>query len=94
MSYYRLYFMDTYSGHIERFEEFEAADDGEATAFAESKQGTLAVELWCSRRKVTRFEPLDLASQLLAQRRALKLVKAKVEPEPCAEDDQSQNRSA
>ncbi len=94
MSYYRLYFMSSFTGHIERFEEFGAGDDREAVAVAETKQGPLALELWCSHRKVAQLDAIDLASQLLAQRRVLKAVKAQVEPEPGAENTQSQDRSA
>lgn len=93
MSYYRLYFMSSFSGHIERFEEFEASDDGEAVALAKTKQGQLALELWCSRRKVAQVEALDLASQLLAKRRELKGVKAQVEPSTDLEETQSESRS-
>lgn len=95
MSYYRLYFMDSFSGHIERFEEFDALDDGEAMAFAKSMTGPKALELWCQHRKVTRLESLDIASQLLAQRRKLKAVKTQIEP-PRIDDDKdlSENRSA
>lgn len=94
MSYYRLYFMRTFSGHIERFEEFDAADDREAVALAEARRGGLALELWCSRRKVARLEALDLASQLLEQRRAQKAVKAQLQPMPGAQDTRPENRSA
>ena len=93
MSYYRLYFMSSFSGHIERFEEFEADDDAQAIAFAEANQCALALELWCSRRKVARVEPSDLASQLLTKRRELKGVKAQVEPTTNLNDTQSESRS-
>lgn len=94
MTYYRLYFMHVFSGHIDRFEEIEADDDSQAVATVETKQGSLALELWCSHRKVARFEPIDLASQLLAERRHLKSVKALLEPTPEAADEQQSNRSA
>ena len=32
MRYYRLYFMDRFSGHIDHFREFEADDDAAALA--------------------------------------------------------------
>jgi len=35
MLYYRLYFMDRFSGHIEHHREFEAEDDEAAIATAE-----------------------------------------------------------
>ena len=55
MSDYRLYFMEAFSGHIERFEEFDAADDVAAVVLAETRQGPLSLELWCSHRKVARL---------------------------------------
>jgi hypothetical protein len=94
MSYYRLYFMNSYSGHIERFEDFDSDSDAEALALAKTKEGPLALELWCARRKVMHLEALDLASQLLAQRRIRKDVKAQVEPEPDSDQAASENRSA
>ena len=95
MGYYRLYFMNSFSGHIERFEEFNAADDAAAIVVAKSKQGPSALELWCSQRKVTRVNAIDLASQLLADRAERKAVKAKVEPSAIAdEDSKAENRSA
>ena len=35
MLYYRLYFMDRFSGHIDHFREFEAEDDSAAIEIAE-----------------------------------------------------------
>ena len=35
MRYYRLYFMDRFSGHIDHFREFEAEDDDAALIVAE-----------------------------------------------------------
>ena len=94
MSYYRLYFMNTFHGHIERFDEFECVNDQEAIAVAESKRGPLALELWCSQRKVARVEAIDLASQLLARRRGFKVMKEPVEPVPLAVTTKQENRSA
>jgi hypothetical protein len=54
--YYRLYFMDAFSGHIEHFREFEAADDSTAVALAEDARGRSPMELWCGNRKVRRWE--------------------------------------
>lgn len=54
--YYRLYFMSCASGHIERFEEFEAADDVEAVRVARRQPGQQPLELWQEHRKVKRFE--------------------------------------
>ena len=95
MSYYRLYFMNGFSGHIERFEEFDAPDDTAAIAWAGTMKGPLSLELWCAQRKVTRIEAADLTSQLIAKRAELKAVKALIEPgADTAEDDNAENRSA
>ena len=95
MGYYRLYFMNSFSGHIERFEEFDAADDAAAVVLAKAQQGSSALELWCSQRKVTRVNAIDLTSQLLAERAERKAVKAKVEPGAIADkDSKAENRSA
>ena len=94
MSYYRLYFMDGFHGHIERFEDFDADDDREAISATKPRRGALALELWCGARKVARFDALDLASQLVAERRKLKAVKARVEPTENTENTQPANRSA
>ena len=95
MSYYRLYFMNGFSGHIERFEELDASDDAAAIELARTMQGALSLELWCSHRKVTRIEAIDLTSQLLAQRAEAKAVRAQVEPATNADDlTQAENRSA
>ena len=95
MTYYRLYFMNGFSGHIERFEEFDADDDEGAVALAEAKQGFLSLELWSGHRKVARIDSMDLAAQMVARRARMKAVKAQVEPAP-REDDETNaaNRSA
>ena len=56
MAYYRLYFMNLFSGHIERFEEIGAASDEDAILAASSYVGPEPIELWCGHRKVHRFE--------------------------------------
>lgn len=94
MGYYRLYFMDNFHGHIERFEELECVDDQEAIAVAEAKRGPLALELWCSQRKVARVEAIDLASQLLARRRESNASKDQDAPMLRADPANSENRSA
>jgi len=58
MACYRLYFMDRHSGHIERFEEFEAAGDGAAIQLSEGRGHDGALELWSGGRKVFRLEAL------------------------------------
>ncbi len=71
MSYYRLYFMDAFNGHIERFEDFAAATDEDAVGIALDSEGLRALELWNEDRKVARIEPVSLSSQLLERRRNL-----------------------
>jgi len=55
MSYYRLYFMDRFSGHIDRFREFDAEDDGAAVAIAEGWREGRPMELWNRNRKLRRW---------------------------------------
>lgn len=58
MAYYRLYFLDGAGAHIRSFAQFEAASDRDAVAAAEAQRTSAAMELWCERRKVRRWEPL------------------------------------
>jgi hypothetical protein len=55
MRYYRLYFMDRFSGHIDHFREFEAADDDAALAIAERWREDRPMELWNLERKLRRW---------------------------------------
>ena len=57
MLYYRLYFMDRFSGHIDHFREFEAEDDASAVATAEDWQTGQPMELWNRHRKLKRWDP-------------------------------------
>jgi hypothetical protein len=87
--------MNGFSGHIERFDEFDAADDAAAIVLSRTMRGPLSLELWCAHRKVARIEAIDLTSQLLAQRAERKAVKARVEPAANADDNtNAENRSA
>jgi hypothetical protein len=52
LPYYRLYFLDPHTGHIDRFEEFDAAGDSEAVGRAGDMQRDVPLELWSGRRKV------------------------------------------
>ena len=52
MAYYRLYFLDGFTGHIEHFREFQAESDDAAIAYAEDALGRNPMELWCEHRKV------------------------------------------
>jgi hypothetical protein len=60
MRYYRLYFMDRFSGHIDHFREFEADDDSTAVDIAEGWADGSPMELWNRDRKLQRWEePVD-----------------------------------
>ena len=56
MPYYRLYFMDRFSGHIAHFREFEADDDPAALGIAERWADGSPMELWNRERKLRRWE--------------------------------------
>ena len=56
MSYYRLYFMDRFSGHIDHFREFEADSDSAAIATAEGWADGRPMELWNRQRKLKRWD--------------------------------------
>ena len=60
MRYYRLYFIDRFSGHIDHFREFEAADDEAALAVAESWREDRPMELWNRERKLKRWDEVRL----------------------------------
>ena len=60
MRYYRLYFLDRFSGHIEHFREFEAEDDGSALATAEEWHGGQPMELWNRHRKLKHWDAEQL----------------------------------
>lgn len=62
MPYYRFYYMNQSSGHIERFEEFETPDDVEAVRTVSPSAGEQPLELWCENRKIQRFEATPLVS--------------------------------
>jgi hypothetical protein len=82
MSRYRLYFLDSRTGSIDRFEEFEARDDDHALDLIGPRIGDAPLELWSGGRKVGRFESAlamsGIASASLWERLA---------PEPAASDD-------
>jgi len=56
MLYYRLYFFDRFSGHIDHFREFEAADDGAAIKLAEQWITGGPMELWNRERRLKRWK--------------------------------------
>jgi hypothetical protein len=56
MRYYRLYFLDRFSGHIDHFREFEAEDDAAALTIAQGWREDQPMELWNRERKLKRWE--------------------------------------
>lgn len=58
MFYYRVYFYDRFSGHIDHFREFEAEDDEQALALAQSWFVGTPMELWNRHRQLKRWDPL------------------------------------
>jgi len=56
MRYYRLYFMDRFSGHIDHFREFEAENDEAALSTAERWHDGETMELWNLERKLKHWE--------------------------------------
>lgn len=67
MAYYRLYFFDRFSGHIDNFREFEAPGDASAVAQSAGWRRFDAMELWRGRRKVKRWEALELVPDMRAR---------------------------
>jgi hypothetical protein len=56
MSYYRLYFFDRFSGHIDQFREFEADSDELALAQATRWSDGRAMELWNLERRLKQWQ--------------------------------------
>ena len=56
MLYYRLYFMDRFSGHIDHFREFEAETDDIAVEIAERARNGRPMELWNRHRKLKHWD--------------------------------------
>lgn len=56
MPYFRLYYFDRFSGHIDHFREFDAEDDGAAVAVAEGWSDGRPMELWNRERRLKRWE--------------------------------------
>lgn len=54
--YYRLYYFDRFSGHIDHFREFEAEDDAAALALADRWTDGRPMELWNRERRLKRWE--------------------------------------
>jgi hypothetical protein len=55
MLYYRLYFIDRSSGHIDHFREFEAEDDKDAVVLAEEWATGSPMELWNRDRRLKQW---------------------------------------
>jgi hypothetical protein len=60
--YYRLYFFDGFSGHIDHFREFEAEGDAAAIALADRWSDGRAMELWNLNRRLKHWESVPGAS--------------------------------
>ncbi len=60
LDYYRLYFIDRFSGHIDHFREFEAEDDETALAVAERWREDGPMELWSRERKLKSWDEVRL----------------------------------
>lgn len=56
MLYYRLYYFDRFSGHIDHFREFEADDDHSALALAAAWSDGRCMELWNRERRLRRWD--------------------------------------
>jgi hypothetical protein len=56
MLYYRLYFFDGFSRHIDHFREFEADDDSAALRVAEQWRDGGPMELWNRERRLKRWD--------------------------------------
>jgi hypothetical protein len=56
MLYYRLYFFDRFSGHIDHFREFEAESDAAAMDVAERWSDSRPTELWNRDRRLKRWD--------------------------------------
>ena len=63
MRYYRLYFMDRDSGHIDRFREFEAGDDAAALKIAEGWREDRPMELWNRELKLKHWDMPESAEE-------------------------------
>jgi len=62
MPHYRLYHLDSYTGHVNNAEELFAADDVAATHELQQRQSDHPLELWQEKRKVVRLDALPEAA--------------------------------
>ncbi len=63
MLYYRLYYFEGFSGHIDHFREFEAEDDAAAIAAAKGWGTHAPMELWNRERRLKRWEGVPSPSE-------------------------------
>jgi len=63
MLYYRVYFMDRFSGHIDHFREFEAGTDDDALMIAQQWQNGLPMELWNRHHKLKHWDVPELSDK-------------------------------
>jgi hypothetical protein len=56
MPYFRLYYFDRFSGHIDHFRDFDAADDVAAVGVAERWNDGRPMELWNRERRLKQWE--------------------------------------
>ncbi len=66
MSYYRLLFMKSYEGPIMGAKEIAARDDVDAVRIAREHVCEQTLELWCDKRKVKRFAPVEKSPSAFA----------------------------
>jgi hypothetical protein len=66
MSYYRLLFMKSAEGPVIGSEEIAARDDVEAVRIASERVGPQPLELWCDKRKIKRFHPVEVRQPTFA----------------------------
>ena len=55
---YRLYLLNSFSGHIDGVEDIHSADDLGAIALVTEQVRAQPAELWCGGRKICRFDAL------------------------------------
>ena len=61
MLYFRLYFMDRFSGHIDHCREFEAENDEAALTIADDWREDRPMELWNLERKLKHWDDEPVA---------------------------------
>lgn len=66
MSYYRLLFMKSADGPVIGAEEIAARDDVEAVRIASERVGPQPLELWCDKRKIKRFQAIEVRQPTFA----------------------------